>query len=318
MILRIADNCYWMFRYLERCESLTRALRASYLIDLDIREQVANQESFLLTLSQEKQLFLQMNGGKSIECELLQHFMVWQELNCNCLQNALKSTRENAQLIREIISESMWQVINRLHLWISSEGAEQLYTVERYVFYSQILDSILLLKGYFYDACLRDDYFHMMEFGLHFERSQQVFNLLDKLNETNLLAPSLINRESEEQFTVLSFLLECFSSQESYLKQEKDFTPESLAQYFLNNAYSPYSLRQCLERCFISLSSLSGKPRSLQNILNRLQETIHYIPQVKLTSLLKEGSSPEKGVVKTNLNAISNALQATFERLAVN
>lgn len=310
MISRIAEHCFWMFRYLERGEILTRTLCAAHLADLDSKRQTSSQESFLLTLSPDKPQFLQLYNGKSTDYELIQYFMIWQELNLNSLLGCFKSTRTNAQLIREVISEGMWRVINGLFLWISQESGQHLYMTERYAFYSRILEYTQLLKGHFYNSILRDDYFHMMELGIQFERIQQVFNMLDKLNTTALLSTSLVNEESEEQFALLSFLLECFASEESFLKQEQDFKFSSIIQFFLNNEYSPYSLKFCLESCQRNFSSLSIQEES-HLILSRnlVSKVLNFLSSVKPDAILNKSVSAEKQTIASNLNEISMALQ---------
>lgn len=313
MISRVAEHCFWMFRYLERGEILARTLCAAHLTDLDGRERISNQESFLLALSQEKPLFLQIYNGKSTDHELIQYFMIWQELNINCLLACFKSMRTNAQLIREVISEGMWRVINGLYLWISLESTQQLYMAERYTFYSQVLEFTQLLKGHYYNSLLRDDYFHIMELGLYFERTQQVFSLLEKLNPSGILSTSIVNEESEEQFTLLSFLLDSFASNENYLKQEQDFKLSSLVQFFLNNDNSPYSLKFSLENCLKSFSSLSVKEQNRFILPGSLMhKVLDFLPSVKPAAILNKEVSVEKQIMSSSLSEISVALQSLF------
>lgn len=314
MISRVAENCYWMFRYLERAEILTRTLFAANLTDLDARGQMtASQKSFLLAVSQEKPLFLQIYNGKSTDQELIQHFMTWQELNPNCLLSCLKSTRTNAQLIREVISEGMWRVINGLYLWISQESTQELYMSNRYAFYTHILEHTQLSKGFFYNSLLRDDYFHVMELGLYFERAQQVFSLLDKMKPSELLSTSIVNEESEEQFILVNFLLDSLASNENYLKQEQDFKLLTLVQFFLNNEQSPYSLKSCLESCLKSLSSFSIK--ELDGIFlaeGLVQKMLNSLSNIKPEAILNKEANAEKQLIRSNLNEMSDVLQGLF------
>lgn len=313
MISRVAEHCFWMFRSLERGEILARTLCAAHLTDLDGRDSTSDQESFLLAMSQEKPLFLELYNGKSTDHELIQYFMTWQELNINCLLACFKSMRTNAQLIREVISEGMWRVVNRMFLWISLESTEHLYMTERHTFYSQILEYTQLLKGHFYNSLLRDDYFHMMELGLYLERMQQVSSLLEKLNPSGLMSSSIVSEESEDQFTLLSFLLDSFASNENYLKQEQNFKPLSLVQFFLTSENSPYSLKFCLENCLRSLSFLSIKEQScFLASESSIHKMLNFISNVKPEILLNKEASAEKERIASGLNEISIALQNLF------
>jgi uncharacterized alpha-E superfamily protein len=319
MISRVAENSFWMFRSLERGEILARTLCAAHLANLEGTDSTTDHESFLFALTQEKSLFLQLYNGKSTDLELIQYFMTWQELNINCLFACIKSTRTNAQLIREVISESMWRVLNRLYLWISTDSTQQIYTNEKHAFYSKILEDTQLLKGHFYNSLLRDDYFHIMELGLYLERALQVSNLLQKLNPSELLSDTILSEESEEQFTLLSFLLDSFASNENYLKQEQDFKPSSFVQFFLNDEHSPYSLQFCLDKCLSSLSQLSIKEEdrflASESIIHKMK---NFLSHVKPSTILTQEPSLEKQTIASNLNEISIALQNLFSGSIVN
>src|ERR1700737_3961617 len=112
MISRVAEHCYWMSRYLERAENTARVLdvNQSLLLDFDV------------PLEQQWRPLLIISGihdyAPEMEAEGVQRFMTWEPTNPCSITNSLAAARENARIIREVISADMWERINYYHLWM--------------------------------------------------------------------------------------------------------------------------------------------------------------------------------------------------------
>lgn len=308
MIPRIADHSFWMFRYLERGEILARLLSATHLAEMDFNSLSERKELILLTLSQEKNLFLKLYNVKAIDIELILYFLIWQELNPNSLSSLFKSARQNAQLIREVISEQMWREINALYLYLG-KSPQDTSMHERHDFYAYILGKILRCKGHFYNSLHRDDYFYLMEIGSLYERVMQVYHML------NSLPLFLTDKESEAQFEILNLLLECFASTENYLKWEAGFQLEAFVEFFLQDKSSPYSLQYGLNKIaqnFASLSTHSKLPKP-----DIIFETTEYLSNVLPATFLDPNENEQKQTMRELLNQINSTLQTSLSELSV-
>src|SRR5436190_14299424 len=111
MISRVAEHCFWMSRYLERAENIARTLDVNQTLLLDFDVPTEHQWQPLLIISGIHDF------ADSADAEAVQHHLTW-ETDCACsIATSLAHARENARIIREIISLEMWERINHYYLW---------------------------------------------------------------------------------------------------------------------------------------------------------------------------------------------------------
>src|SRR5579871_6495067 len=140
MISRVAEHCFWMSRYLERLENSARVLDVNQTLLLDFHVPAEQQWKPLLIISG-----IHDFAGHS-NAEAVQYHLTWDDKNPCSIANSLAYARENARIIREVISADMWERINYYHLWIKDAG-RTLYDKNRSEFYSQIKRINQLIHG---------------------------------------------------------------------------------------------------------------------------------------------------------------------------
>ena len=133
MISRVAEHCFWMSRYLERAENAARVLEVNHTLLLD----------FHLPADQQWKPLLIISGVHDYEAEptadAVQEYMTWEPDNPSGIAACLWWARENARIIREVISAEMWERMNFYHLWMKSDGgARRVYDANRGEFYAQV------------------------------------------------------------------------------------------------------------------------------------------------------------------------------------
>jgi uncharacterized alpha-E superfamily protein len=305
MIARIAEHSYWLFRYLERGELLTQRLAAVHLAELDHQPLAQHNGSLLLTLSQEKSLFLNVYNARAIDSQLIHDFLTCQQINTNSLHALFKAMRANAQLMRESIGDGMWRTINALYLRLSN--SEVLNLNQRLTFYQQILADTQSIKGNFYNALLRDDTFQMMAVGLWLERAMQVYNLLDNVAEISSNTAAAGSKVPPELITLL---LECFGSSHNYLKCEKHLDILALLHFFVREPRSPYSLLSCLENCRSAYAALTlPKEIHLLAPLTLMEELIEHLATIALPLFLDPKERHHQKTLQASFANINAAIQ---------
>lgn len=103
MLSRVADNLYWMSRYLERAEHTARVMGVHWNLALE-HDEVFNARRWqrvLTCLSQEK-----ATPGDA--------FSATQSFALAQINDGIAAARENARQVREQISSEMWEELNRL------------------------------------------------------------------------------------------------------------------------------------------------------------------------------------------------------------
>jgi uncharacterized alpha-E superfamily protein len=116
MLSRVADNLFWMARYLERAEGMARALDVAFQLEMDLAGLVADGEpapwqSLLIVLQQTVPL---PPAGRSPR----EHATVWLAsdlANPNSIIAKVNRACNNARGIRGRISSEMWRALNHIY-----------------------------------------------------------------------------------------------------------------------------------------------------------------------------------------------------------
>src|SRR6266404_5491522 len=112
VISRVAEHCFWMSRYLERVENTARVLDVNQTLLLDFFVPVDHQWKPLLIISG-----IHDYKGPT-ESEEVQRYMTWDPENPCSIVTSVTSARENARIIREVVSHEYWERINYYYLWL--------------------------------------------------------------------------------------------------------------------------------------------------------------------------------------------------------
>src|SRR6516164_8327994 len=102
MISRVAEHCFWLSRYLERAENTARVLDVNQTLLLD----------FDVPLEQQWQPLLIISGihdfARPADAETVQDYLTWDCDNPCSIASSLAAARENARVVREVISGELW------------------------------------------------------------------------------------------------------------------------------------------------------------------------------------------------------------------
>jgi uncharacterized alpha-E superfamily protein len=140
MISRVADHCFWFGRYIERAEATARMLAASVSLALDAELPPAHVWRPVVVVSGEEEGFADRIANNDDEHpawgdgEVVQRFLVWDEVSGVSLVRSVQGMRWNARSIREVLSHEAWEAFNELHLWIRGELAPASYAQHRDAF----------------------------------------------------------------------------------------------------------------------------------------------------------------------------------------
>src|SRR5512140_3359769 len=179
MISRVADHCFWFGRYVERAEATARMLAASASLALDAELPPAHVWRPVVVVSGEEQAFAAAHDDQWADGELVQEFMVWNDVNSVALARSIAGARANARSIREVLSAEAFEAINELHLWIAGEPAEQTWMQHRELFYQQVRRSTQLTLGLLRSTMLHDEPLDFVWLGVLLERLSQTARMLD-------------------------------------------------------------------------------------------------------------------------------------------
>ena len=113
MLSRVADSLYWINRYVERAENISRFVEVSEAMALDCPPGSAEPWLPLVDASGDRELFDRLYpDGRP---EQVVEFLVRAENNPNSVANCIAIARENARQIRDVITTEMWEQLNDIY-----------------------------------------------------------------------------------------------------------------------------------------------------------------------------------------------------------
>ena len=177
MLSRVAESVYWMSRYVERAENVSRFIDVNLNLTLDLGTAGGSQWAPLVYTTGDHQQFL--DRYHDFTQEKVIQFLTFDEKNPNSILSCLRAARENARTVREVISSAMWEEINKFYLMVSAAAVEQNKPSSPFDFFNQIKLSSHMLQGVTDATMSHGEAWHFARIGRLLERADKTSRILD-------------------------------------------------------------------------------------------------------------------------------------------
>ena len=184
MLSRNAEGLYWMGRYLERAEHLSRLLllQIETLVDRPIREIDYGWKRIYDQLGRAPVGGgLEPSGTDDIalaDSYTLADDLTFERANPDSVLNCLAAGRENARQMRHCISAEMWSSLNLTWLRVREVQLRDVWKDSPEDFYIETVREIEAFWGIADATMYRDESWHFTRLGRYLERAQLVSCLL--------------------------------------------------------------------------------------------------------------------------------------------
>ena len=254
MLSRVADSLYWINRYVERAENISRFVEVSEAMALDCPPGSAEPWLPLIDASGDRELFdeLYPAGGP----EQVVEFLVRAEANPYSVVNCIAIARENARQIRDVITTEMWEQLNDTY-WtlLDSEGFWKQQPQERL---RDIRRACQLFYGITDATLSRDLSWHFSRLGRLLERADKTTRILDVKYFLLLPTPDEVGGVLDE-LQWISLLRSAGAYQMFRQSQQQAIEPKAVAAFLLLDPIFPRSVRYCLGRIDETLRIVRGQ-----------------------------------------------------------
>jgi uncharacterized alpha-E superfamily protein len=252
MLSRVADNLYWMSRYLERAEHTARLMAVGLNLMLDQTPQSAGPrwERLLAALH----AYPPPSGsGDAYAIALL---LTFDTSNDGSIVSCIASARENARQVREQISSEMWEQLNRLYLSVKGSSIDEIWQGEPLEFYQAVKEGAHLFQGVTDATMTHGEGWQFIQVGRYLERAGATAALIDQHFRPFLEAPS--DAPVALDYIDWVALLKCCTAFEAYCKiYNADIQPECVAEFLLLNGDGPRSVRFAADRIQRSMQAIA-------------------------------------------------------------
>lgn len=303
MLSRVADNIYWMARYVERAENVARIAQVNYLLTLDsVIEQKQQWEPLVSIMGDEKAFY---ERHKIADESNVIRFLITDRDNWNSVFRCLWAARENARGVRDQISDEAWLQLNKLYL--HCKALSEVNGTPSQEFFDEIRNGAHLFFGLVADTMNHDESYRWVNLGRYLERADKTSRLIDV--KYFILLPEVTDVGTPIDLVQWNAVLKSVSAFHTYLRIERRIDPERVVAFLLQNQQFPRSVLYSVRRSHRELLTLFGDGHELSADFTRLEEMLSN-PDIK--SILNRGLHEFIDEVQLQLNNLHGEIHQRF------
>jgi uncharacterized alpha-E superfamily protein len=292
MLSRVAENLYWISRYVERAEGLARLLEDAHSMELEgaAREGTGPLDNVLLMLNTRDAFGRSWEATGPIsdgprpaseQRDAILRFLTFDSAG-GSIRGTVALARENARGTQEAVTGEAWSQLNKLHLFLSSSRAHARFTASPARFLARVRRECVLFSALVDGTLPRTEAYHFLQIGRHLERVDVLGRVINvHCAASTELVPADGGSEPAVSASHWASLLRSTSAHEAYLKQARArVDPVGVVRYLLLEAEFPRSMRFSVARCLESLRCVAGGPEygtTAERHLGRLDSDLRYM-----------------------------------------
>ena len=253
MLSRVAEALYWMARYIERAEDLTRLLAVNFNALLETQPDAARQGwEPLVEMTGDEGLFYSLYPEANARS--VSDFMLWNSLNPNAVSACVTRARENARSVREQVSSEMWGQINQLYFLLRDVNREEVLASPSN-FFGQVRDGSQAFQGITAATLTHSEPYQFVQLGLHLERADKTARILDA---KYVYITGLDPDSAETSLQLIALLRSCSAFEPFRRTAHGELNSQRVAEYLILDHYFPRAVLFCLNRSLHSLELVGG------------------------------------------------------------
>ncbi|CAN5243436.1 alpha-E domain-containing protein [soil metagenome] len=238
MLARVADSLYWIGRYIERAEHLSRLSDVMLTATLDQSEAASQAVNVALAAVGEDETALR----DSTPFEAARDLVLNRE-DAGSVVVSLARARENARQVRDQITTETWERLNLLYLRVTGPDVEEEFAAGSSAFLHEIIADLHLFKGAADATMSHGEGWRFLLLGVYLERAQLVARLLD------ISFGEAAQAVGPRDHLALTSILRMGCALEPYLRvYTADINPRFILEFLLFDEEFPRSIRFATQR----------------------------------------------------------------------
>jgi uncharacterized alpha-E superfamily protein len=283
MLSRVADSLYWMSRYIERAEHVTRLLDVNLNLMLD--------ESAVSADHRWQRMLVALGSPKDVEWTgdpyALTQTVSFDTEYKNSILSCIISARENSRHVREQISTEQWHRLNSLYLEVTQPEMQAMgsdgvmaNSEQPTEFLQHVMEGVHQFQGVSDSTMSHGEGWQFIQVGRYIERAAATALLLEAYHE-DLWSHAERIPEGNEYIEWMG-VLRSATAFEAYCKvYTADVTPDRILEFLLLDEEFPHSVRfsiDTLQNALEAIHGEGGKSRAepLRRLVGRLQASLGY------------------------------------------
>jgi uncharacterized alpha-E superfamily protein len=270
MLSRVAENIYWLARYIERAENTARIVSVNAILLLDLPKGIAPGWEPLVAISGGEEAYLKRHKEYGERAVL--RFLIGDPDNPGSILSSLRAARENCRTIRDIVPREAWEQINELFLYARDNVQEGLTKRGRHGFLKRIILGSQTITGMLAGTMNHDQGYHFLRMGRNLERADMTTRILD-VRSANLLPQDTAELHPFDNIQWMSVLKSLTAYQMYRRSEQARIHRDNVLRFLLLNRDFPRAFLHCVEVVKKSAHDLPGNDGVLR-VIGRLKRQV--------------------------------------------
>lgn len=256
MLSRTAGNLYWVGRYLERADYLSRLLEATLRLASLPSSYGGASNAWESALAAAWMTKAHAERGSPLDEYGVCEFLTVDPANPSCIRACLEQARANARSVRTALTLEAWEAINGAWLEVQKFGTRLESREALVAALEQVKASMLNFDGAAHRTMLRGDAYWFIRLGAAVERADNTARLLDV--KYHLLLPRGEAVGGSLDYFQWTTILRTVSALTAYRWVYRDSVkPWLVADLLILNRQMPRSLASCYDEVLRFLDMLA-------------------------------------------------------------
>jgi uncharacterized alpha-E superfamily protein len=307
MLSRVAENFFWMGRYVERACNIARFLEVNYYLSLDLDKKYV-QWAPMLQVTGDFNEYLQRNTN--FEALSVMKFLILDKQYINSAISAITLARENARGTRETIPVEFWEELNSLWKLLNQHTErEDVDSATIRQLCSEVKACGTFLQGICEDTMWHGESFQFYKMGLWLERADKTSRFLH--TKYFFLLPSL-----EDVGTILddlhwTALLQSLHGIDIYHRNYGLISPDKVINFLLMDEQFPRSVLFCLNHALGCLGAIQDSSLRTSS-KSKLKDLVTHISAQNAPGIISDGLHEFIDDFQIRLNAVTEEIKLHF------
>ncbi len=257
MLARVANNLFWMGRYIERSEHIARYLNVNYFSSLDAPNLQSQNRQFVL-----RSMHFMVGDPVEDENVPLNEEEVLYKIGLDpdypySIINNVKYARENANSARDLISTELYEAINKFYHFVLNYPKDVFVKNGLHDFTINVTEMTAILRGKIRGTLLHDSVYAIILMGINIERATQITRIINTKYNDAINAQGSYGDKFSNSFEWTT-LLKCAESYDMMRRFYKK-TPTSIStlEFLILNPNSPRSVMNSLNQVYKNIKILN-------------------------------------------------------------
>ncbi|AXY21558.1 alpha-E domain-containing protein [Komagataeibacter saccharivorans] len=309
LLSRYGENMMWLARYMERIENMAR------LIDVTGSSvQGSNRDAgwdSVIRINADEAFFF--HHHKAATEQAVVAFYITESENPDSIKSMARCARENARVLRPLISTEMWMHLNVFTRWVVDLGPEDVGASYLSALCTRLKQDCQTHFGITEGTLYRDQAWQFYSLGKNLERADQITRLIDIKYHT--LLPSGAGVGSDIDMSQWTSVLRSAAAYHAFRRVLPDgMTPANIVGFLLKNDGFPRSLSTSLRNVYSALGILAGEYRLRQcgPILERVEELRVTLVEQTVEDIILRGLHEYMDWIQRELRQLQNEIAQAF------